>query len=79
MAGNVEEMVDAYYFRSNEGYTYADDLAKIKADDPSGVTRGGSWRDPGYYALVSVRQNYTGKDFSSNKMGFRLVMDVVEF
>jgi len=44
-----------------------------------GVTRGGSWRDTGYYGMVSTRQFYTRSDFSNNEIGFRLVMEVVEY
>ncbi|NRA12100.1 MAG: SUMF1/EgtB/PvdO family nonheme iron enzyme, partial [Crocinitomicaceae bacterium] len=78
MAGNAEELVDAYYQRDLAPAELPSDEELIKSHDPSGVTRGGSWRDPGYYALVSSRQYYSGKDYSSEQIGFRLVMEVVE-
>ena len=43
-----------------------------------GISRGGSWRDPGYYLQNSVRQTYKGKDTSSSKRGFRTVIKVIE-
>lgn len=78
MAGNVEEMVDAYYDRdpfSDELH----DLMPSRAEDPSGITRGGSWDDPGYNVTVSARQFYSGKEYSSREMGFRLVMEVIDY
>lgn len=79
MTGNVEEMVDAHYNRENEPYTFTHDSNQTKAKDPSGVTRGGSWRDTGYYGQISVRQFYDGKDSASSEIGFRLVMEVLEY
>lgn len=78
MTGNVEEMVDAWYYRDTNTESNSNE-EPIKTEDPSGVTRGGSWRDPGYYGLVSTRQYYEGKESSSAERGFRLVMDVVEY
>ncbi len=79
MTGNVEEMVDAWYQRSDSLYFFSHDITEIKAEDPSGVTRGGSWRDTGYYGMVTTRQFYEGKDSGSAERGFRLVMEVVEY
>ncbi|GAB5415969.1 MAG: hypothetical protein Crog4KO_07500 [Crocinitomicaceae bacterium] len=78
MAGNVEEMVDAYYNREDNLYEFSHSERK-KSEDPSGVTRGGSWHDTGYYGMVTTRQFYEGRDYASGEMGFRLVMDVVEY
>ena len=94
MSGNVEEMVDAYYNRTFEKkppisehrersvpHPFTDVVeveVEAKAEDPSGVTRGGSWMDTGYYAQVWSRQYYSGKDFTSCEIGFRLVLEIVE-
>ncbi|UTW62425.1 SUMF1/EgtB/PvdO family nonheme iron enzyme [bacterium SCSIO 12741] len=78
MAGNVEEMVDAYYFR-NDRSDFDPDLQDQPVQDASGVTRGGSWRDPGYYLQNGVRQYYSGQDYSSADMGVRFVMVVLEY
>lgn len=47
--------------------------------DLIGITRGGSWRDTGYYGMVSTRQFYQNPDFCSNEIGFRLVLEVVKY
>ncbi len=78
MTGNVEEMVDAYYNREDTSFEFSHTDAK-KSEAPSGVTRGGSWHNTGYYGMVTTRQFYEGRDYSSSEMGFRLVMDVIEY
>lgn len=79
MAGNVEEMVDAYYLRDPTLYSFTHDVRMEKSDQPWGVTKGGSWNDTGYYLLYPVRQFYDGKDSSSHEIGFRLVMEVLDY
>lgn len=79
MTGNVEEMVDAWYQRDPQLYEFSHDSDKYKTQDPSGITRGGSWSDTGYYGMVSTRQFYEGRDSASAERGFRLVMDVLEY
>lgn len=79
MTGNVEEMVVAHYNREDNMYQIAVDGEFIKTQDPSGITRGGSWHDTGYYGMVTTRQFYEDSDSSSREIGFRLVMDVVEY
>lgn len=79
MAGNVEEMVDAYYLRDPAFYSFSHDYRLYKHDKPWGVTKGGSWNDPGYYLHYPVRQFYENEHSSSPQMGFRLVMEVLEY
>jgi sulfatase modifying factor 1 len=79
MAGNVEEMVDAYYHRDPYAFDVNQDLAPAPSKTPWGITRGGSWGDPGYYMRNGVRQEYSGKDYASSQMGVRFVMDVVAY
>jgi len=78
MAGNVEEMVDAHYFRDSTTYSFSHDV-NPEYDQPWGVVKGGSWDDPGYYLQYPVREFYDGRNFSSDQMGFRLVMEVLDF
>ena len=78
MAGNVEEMVEAYYFRDASIYSFSHDTPE-KSDQPWGITKGGSWNDPGYYLQYPVRQFYDGPNATSAEIGFRLVMDVLVF
>lgn len=79
MAGNVAEMVDAYYYRDASVYEFSHDLKGVKSEEPWGVTKGGSWRDTGFYLQYPVRQYYDDEQSSSSSVGFRLVMDVVSY
>ncbi len=79
MGGNVEEMVDAYYYRDPSFYYFSHDIKEYKYDKPWGVTKGGSWGDTGFYLQCPVRQFYEDEHSSSMEMGFRLVMEVLEF
>lgn len=78
MAGNVEEIVDAYYFREEMEYSFSYN-DPLKSDKPWGVTKGGSWNDTGYYLQYPVRQFYTDQHSTSSEIGFRLVMDVLDY
>ncbi|XOV68564.1 MAG: SUMF1/EgtB/PvdO family nonheme iron enzyme [Fluviicola sp.] len=79
MTGNVAEMVDAWHQHDLGQFTFVEDEVDPSTVVPSGITRGGSWADTGYYGLVTTRQFYTGKESSSAERGFRLVMDVLEY
>lgn len=78
MAGNVEELIDAYYLRDPKMYEFMTD-ERVKSDAPWGVTKGGSWNDTGYYLQYPVRQFYATPDDASRETGFRLVMEVVQY
>lgn len=54
-------------------YNLAGNVAEMVAE--KGVSKGGSWGDPGYYLRNSVTQYYTGANI---KTGFRVAMEVVE-
>ncbi|GEM_PF-992280 len=43
-----------------------------------GVTLGGSWRDMGYFSLITAEQHYPDENYSSPEMGFRVVMEVIK-
>ncbi|MFT4602077.1 MAG: sulfatase modifying factor 1 [Arenicella sp.] len=78
MAGNVEEFVISTAGGTSNTYDYFMSGDTI-SNDSSGITRGGSWRDPGAYMRTNVRQFYSGRDYSSAEIGFRLVLEVVEY
>lgn len=40
-----------------------------------GVTKGGSWLDPGHYLLLNTEQNYSTKNWCECNLGFRIVME----
>ena len=79
MAGNVEEMVDAYFDRDPSTYLFAHDLQEAKHETPWGVTKGGSWADTGYYLQYPTRQFYADEHSTSAEIGFRLVMVVLDY
>jgi len=78
MAGNAEELVDAYFLRDASIYEFMTD-ERAKSDAPWGVTKGGSWNDTGYYLQYPVRQFYKSQDDKSSEVGFRLVMEVLDY
>lgn len=43
-----------------------------------GKTHGGSWRDPGFYLLNNVYENYDTLNSTSSQRGFRYVMEFVK-
>lgn len=43
-----------------------------------GITKGGSWRDTGYYLKITSRQKYNSEKSQSAERGFRFVMRVIE-
>ena len=79
MAGNVEEIVDAYYARDPTLNEFSHNLVMVKYDKPWGVTKGGSWKDTGFYLQYPVRQYYDTRNSSSSEIGFRLVMEVLDY
>lgn len=43
-----------------------------------GYTKGGSWRDPGYYLQNVVEETYDSTNYTSAERGFRYVMEIVK-
>jgi len=43
-----------------------------------GITKGGSWSDPAYYLQIWVEEHYKNAQSTSNKIGFRVAMEVVK-
>lgn len=78
IAGNVEEMVDSYYYRDSMVFYSFHDF-RGKYDQPWGVTKGGSWYETGLYLQYPIRKFYDDPNFSSKQMGFRLMMEVLEY
>ncbi len=46
--------------------------------EEEGITKGGSWYDPGYYLLISSEEQYDTLSSASKQRGFRFVMEIVE-
>jgi sulfatase modifying factor 1 len=82
MAGNVAEWTSSLYYEG--GYSFQHDMNpdirwNAKETDPPRmkrkVTRGGSWKDVGYFLQTSTR-NYDYQDTSKSYIGFRCVIDL---
>ncbi len=41
-----------------------------------GITKGGSWRDTGYYLQIDVEEKYDSTNYTSAERGFRFVMEL---
>ena len=82
MAGNVAEWTSSLYFEN--GYSFQHDMNpdirwNAKESDPPRmkrkVTRGGSWKDVGYFLQTSARA-YEYQDTAKSYIGFRCVLDL---
>lgn len=82
MAGNVAEWTSSLFYEG--AYNFQHDMNpdihfNAKDSDPPRmkrkVTRGGSWKDVGYYLQVSTR-NYEYMDTAKSYIGFRCVIDL---
>jgi gliding motility-associated lipoprotein GldK len=82
MAGNVAEWTSSLFYEG--GYSFQHDMNpevrwNAKESDPPRmkrkVTRGGSWKDVGYYLQTSAR-NYEYQDTSKSYIGFRCIIDL---
>ena len=63
MGGNVEEIV------INENVEGEDDI----------LTKGGSWKDTGYETLLYKNHRTKSDKGKSNEIGFRLVVEVIQY
>jgi formylglycine-generating enzyme len=82
MAGNVAEWTSSYYNENSYGAQHdmnPDVRYDAKDSDPPRmkrkVTRGGSWKDVGYY-LQNGTRNYEYQDTTKSYIGFRCVIDL---
>jgi sulfatase modifying factor 1 len=41
-----------------------------------GITKGGGWKDMGYFLRIPVQQGYDSTNYRSNDTGFRVVMEI---
>ncbi len=72
---NITAPVNAYYPNGYGLYNMAGNVEEMVKEE--GIAKGGSWKDPGYYLQISVR-NYYKKETVDSKRGFRIVMHIEE-
>jgi len=82
MAGNVAEWTSSLYYEGSYNFQHdmnPDIRFNAKDSDPPRmkrkVTRGGSWKDVGYFLQTSTR-NYEYMDTAKSYIGFRCVIDL---
>ncbi|NDE09084.1 MAG: gliding motility-associated lipoprotein [Chitinophagia bacterium] len=82
MSGNVAEWTSSLFYEGS--YSFQHDMNpevrwNAKESDPPRmkrkVTRGGSWKDVGYYLQTSAR-NYEYQDTTKSYIGFRCIIDL---
>jgi formylglycine-generating enzyme required for sulfatase activity len=75
-AADVTAPVKSYWPNDLGIYNMAGNVEEFVAE--YGITKGGSWRDPGYYLRNTVIETYQAKNEASSSRGFRFVMEVIE-
>jgi sulfatase modifying factor 1 len=75
---NVESDITApvisYYPNDFGLYNMAGNVEEYVKE--KGVTKGGSWRDTGYYLYNHVEEHYDSTNYTSAERGFRFVMEI---
>ncbi len=78
-AGNNEFItttVSSYWPNDYGLYNMAGNVEEYVIE--KGITKGGSWRDPGYYLQNFVHEKYDATNSTSAERGFRFVMEMVK-
>lgn len=74
--GDVTTPVKSYWPNEAGIYCLGGNVEEFVAE--FGITKGGSWRDSGYYLRNEVIEKYDSTNETSAERGFRFVMEVVE-
>lgn len=73
-AADITAPVDAYWPNSYGLYNVCGNVEELVKE--KGISKGGSWHDPGHYLLLTSKEQYTAKEPASAERGFRIVMHV---
>lgn len=60
----------------NGFYNIAGNVEELVAE--YGITKGGSWNDPGYYLQNTAEETYDSTNETTSSRGFRIAMEVIE-
>jgi sulfatase modifying factor 1 len=75
-AADITAPVNSYWPNDLGIYNMAGNVEEFVSE--YGITKGGSWRDPGYYLRNTVIETYQTKNEATSSRGFRFVMEVLE-
>ncbi|HYG51592.1 MAG TPA: SUMF1/EgtB/PvdO family nonheme iron enzyme [Flavobacteriales bacterium] len=75
-AADITAPAKSYYPNDYKLYNMAGNVEEFVKEE--GKTKGGSWRDSGYYLQNSVYEEYDPVQSASTERGFRFVMKVIE-
>lgn len=72
----ITAQVNSYWPNDLGIYNMAGNVEEFVAE--YGITKGGSWHDPGYYLRNTVIETYQARNEATSSRGFRFVMEVIE-
>jgi sulfatase modifying factor 1 len=72
--GDITVSVKSFYPNGYGLYNMAGNVEEMIKE--KGFTKGGSWRDPGYYLQNQVEEIYTDSTATSSERGFRVMMQL---
>lgn len=75
-ASDITAPVDSYWPNDLGIYNMAGNVEEFVSE--YGITKGGSWHDPGYYLRNTVIETYQEINEATSSRGFRFVMEVIE-
>jgi sulfatase modifying factor 1 len=75
-ANDITAPVDSYWPNDLGIYNMAGNVEEFVSE--YGITKGGSWHDPGYYLRNTVIETYQSINEATSSRGFRFVMEIVE-
>ena len=71
---NITAPVISYYPNGYGIYNMAGNVEEYVKE--KGTTKGGSWKDTGYYLQNSVEEQYDSTNYTSAERGFRFIMEI---
>lgn len=75
-AADITAPVHSYWPNAFGLYNMAGNVEEFVKNE--GLTKGGSWRDPGFYLQNAVSEKYDPAQSANTERGFRFIMKVIE-
>lgn len=73
-ASDITAPVISYYPNGYGIYNMAGNVEEYVKE--KGTTKGGSWKDTGYYLQTNVEEQYDSTNYTSAERGFRFIMEI---